>query len=184
MAKYLSTDDIIPEIKEKVSSQDYSSQTPIEGVKMITLKTFPSEQGDLGEIIHLSPRAELERFPGFTVAQINRTTLLGGSVKAWHLHLRQDELWFVAPSGHVLTGLWDVRKNSPTSGLTMRVILGGGQSTLLLIPKGVAHGSKNLEQKPTELLYFVSKRFDIHDPDEKRIPWNAKGEDFWKPQND
>lgn len=50
--------------------------------------------------------------------------------------------------------------------------------------KGIAHGSLNLSHKPAELLYFVDKQFDINNPDEKRIPWDAKGEDFWKPQGD
>lgn len=184
MARYLSTDDILTQIKEKVYSEDYSDKTSIEGVKILTLKTFPSEEGDFGELMRLGEKAEIEVIPSFTVAQINRTTLLGESVKAWHLHLKQDEIWFVVPSGHVLVGLWDVRKNSPTCGAIMRVILGCGQSKLLFIPKGVAHGSKNLMPDPTELFYFVNKQFDIHDPDEKRIPWDAKGKNFWKPQGD
>lgn len=184
MSKDLSLNDISSDIGDKVYSRDYSEKTLIDGVKNIALKTFISEDGDFGEIIRLNSRAKLKRIPGFTVAQINRTTLLPGSVKAWHLHLKQDEIWFVVPRGHVLVGLWDVRKNSPTSGKIMRVVLGGGQSTLLFIPKGVAHGSLNLSDKSVELFYFVDRQFDINDPDEKRIPWDAKGKDFWKPQGD
>lgn len=184
MSKDLSSDDIRLEIQDKVYSRDYSEKTLIDGVKIIVLKTFLSEEGDFGEIIRLNSRAKLKRIPGFTVAQINRTTLLPGSVKAWHLHLKQNEIWFVMPSGHVLIGLWDVRKNSRTTGTTMRMTLGGGQSNLLFIPKGVAHGSLNLSPKSSELFYFVDKQFDVNNPDEKRIPWDAKGKDFWKPQGD
>lgn len=184
MTRDISPEDIVPEIQAKIYSRDYSQKSLIKGIKIVPLKTFLSEDGDFGEIIRLNSRAKLKRIPGFTVAQINRTTLLPGSVKAWHLHLKQDEIWFVVPSGHVLVGLWDVRKNSPTTGVTMRVMLGGGQSNLLFIPKGVAHGSLNLSHKSVELFYFVDKQFDINSPDEKRIPWDAKGKEFWKPQGD
>lgn len=184
MLKDLSSDDIVSEVKDKVYSMDYNPKSQIDKVKIITLKTFISEEGDFGEIIRLNPMAELKDIPHFSIAQINRTMLLPGSVKAWHLHLKQDEIWFVIPSGHLFVGLWDVRKNSPTNGATMRIVLGGGYSQLLYIPKGVAHGSLNLAKDPAELFYFVNRQFDINNPDEKRIPWDAKGEDFWKPQGD
>lgn len=184
MSKDLSLKGISSNIGDKVYSMDYSPKSKIDDVKIIALKTFLSEEGDFSEIIRLNSRAKFKDIPHFSIAQINKTMLLPGSIKAWHLHLRQDEMWFVVPSGHVLVGLWDVRKNSPTTGTTMRVVLGGGQSSLLLIPKGVAHGSLNLSHKSVELFYFVNKQFDINDPDEKRIPWDAKGKDFWKPQGD
>lgn len=184
MTKHLSANDLVSEIREKVYFQDYNAKNQISGVKILPLKTFVSEEGDFSEIIRLSSQAELKEFPGFQLAQINRTMLLPSSIKAWHLHLKQDEIWFVIPSGHILVGLWDVRKNSTTSDATMRIILGGGQSKLLFIPKGVAHGSLNLSQEPTQIFYFVDQQFDIYNPDEKRIPWDAKGKDFWKPQRD
>ena len=184
MSKDFSLNDISKDIRGKVYSEGYKAKNQIDGVKIIKLKTFPSEEGDFGEIIRLNSRGEVKDIPHFSVAQINRTTLLSGSIKAWHLHLKQDEIWYVLPSGHLLVGLWDVRNNSLTNGITMRVVLGGGNSQLLYIPKGVAHGSLNLSNEPSELFYFVDRQFDINNPDEKRIPWDAKGEDFWKPQGD
>lgn len=184
MVKDLSSNDVAPKIKDKVYSMDYKTKNQIDGVKILTLKTFISEEGDFGEIIRLNYRGEFEDIPNFSVAQVNRTTLLPGSIKAWHLHFRQDEMWFVIPSGQVLVGLWDVRKNSRTTDAIMRVVLGGGHSKLLFIPKGVAHGSLNISSQSTELFYFVNKHFDANDSDEKRIPWDAKGKEFWKPQGD
>lgn len=185
MSKDLSLKDISSNIGDKVYSMDYSPKSQIDDVKIISLKTFLSEEGDFGEIIRLNSRAEFKGIPHFSVAQINRTMLLPGSIKAWHLHLRQDEMWFVVPSGgHLLVGLWDVRKNSRTNGAIMRVVLGRGHSELLYIPKGVVHGSVNLAKDPAELFYFVNRQFDISNADEKRIPWDARGKDFWKPQGD
>lgn len=184
MSKDLSLKDISSDIVDKVYPMDYSPKNQLDGVKIIQLKTFLSEEGDFGEIMRLNHKAEFKDIPKFSVAQINRTMLLPGSVKAWHLHLKQDEIWFAMPSAHLLVGLWDVRKNSRTSGGTTRIILDGGHSQLLYIPRGVAHGSLNLANEPAQLFYFVNRQFDINNPDEERVPWDAKGESFWKPQGD
>ena len=66
----------------------------------------------------------------------------------------------------------------------MRVLLGGGASKLLYIPRGVAHGCSNFYKKSTELFYFVSSRFDINNPDERRLNWDILGSDFWSPKHE
>ncbi|MBV9851097.1 MAG: dTDP-4-dehydrorhamnose 3,5-epimerase, partial [Armatimonadetes bacterium] len=48
------------------------------------------------------------------------------------------------------------------------------------IPRGVAHGGANVGLVPATILYYVNQRFDISDPDERRLPWDILGEDFWK----
>ncbi len=62
--------------------------------------------------------------------------------------------------------------------------MGGGQSQLLYIPKGVAHGSANFSINPAELLYIVNHQFDKNGPDERRIPWDSLGKNFWTPLKD
>lgn len=183
MRDILTIDDIDPDYKGKIYIQDYSKKTVIEGVKLIDLKNHAGEEGDFSEIVRVKD-GELEQLPGFKIAQVNRASMIPHSVKAWHLHLKQDEIWYVLPSGHLLVGLWDLRKDSGTKEVTMRLVLGGGASQLLLIPKGVAHGAANFSNKPSELFYIVNQVFDINNPDEMRISWNTKGEDFWRPQKD
>jgi hypothetical protein len=29
------------------------------------------------------------------------------------------------------------------------------------------------------MIYFVNQCFDATNPDERRLPWNALGDDFW-----
>lgn len=172
-------DSIDPKVKSKIHTQDYSPKKQIEGVRIVEVKNFEGEEGDLSEVIKVNDKGELEGFPGFKLAQVNRTKNFPGTVKAWHIHLEQDEIWYLPPSYHLIVGLWDIRKNSKTKDVVQRVVLGGGKSKLLFIPKGVAHGSVNVLNTAIELFYFTNKRFNISNPDEKRLPWDSKGADFW-----
>lgn len=184
MDEYLTENDIDKEITSKLYTQTYGKKTIIEGVSLIPLKNNVGEDGDLSEVIKIAENGEVEQIPNFKIAQINRTKLYSGAIKGWHLHFRQDDLWFVLPSSHLIVGLWDVRTSSKTKGAVMRLALGGGNSHLLLIPKGIAHGTANISPKEAEVFYFVNKKFDINNPDEKRLAWDSLGKDFWIPQKD
>jgi dTDP-4-dehydrorhamnose 3,5-epimerase len=174
---------LIQEAQDALYLQDYSPKSKIQGVEFIPVRNFPSDEGDFSEVLRLNDDGGLELKPDFHLAQINRTKSFPGSIKAWHAHFRQDEMWYVSPWEHLFVGLWDLRKDSPTANQRMRVILGAGQSQLLYIPKGVAHGSANFSGKQLELFYFVNQRFNLQDPDEKRIPWDTIA-DFWTPERD
>lgn len=174
------SNDIDESVRSKVYTQDYSAKPPIDGVKIFPLKNFIGEDGDFLEMVQFGKNGTLELVPDFTIAQINHSTQFPGSVKAWHLHFKQNEIWFVPPAHHFLVGLWDVRARSSTKGVMMRLSMGGGAAKLLYIPKGVAHGAVNLSPAPSTIIYFVDKKFNANDPDEQRIPWDSKGADFWK----
>lgn len=183
MSNYLTVDDIDESVKDKVYTQDYASKSLIEGVKIISLKDYTGEDSDFTEIIKINEQGYIEALPEFKIMQINRSYMYKNSVKAWHLHFKQDELWYVAPTFSIFVGLWDVRKNSPTKDQTMRVVL-GGKSQLLFIPRGVAHGAANFSNEPINIYYFVNQMFNINEPDERRIPWKALGQEFWTPIRD
>lgn len=184
MSNSLTIENIDSKIRQKIYQQDYSPGAIIEGVKIVSLKNYVSEDGDFSELIRIGVNKELENFSGFSLAQINRSRLEPNTIKGWHLHFRQDEIWYVSPSDRIFAGIWDVRESSKTKGLTMRLILGAGNVQLLFIPKGVAHGSVNFAGQAVELLYFVNQAFDINNPDEKRIVWDALGGEFWIPKRD
>jgi len=184
MNDFLIMDDIVEDIRPRIYKQDYSLQTNIDGVKLFSTKIFEGEEGDFAELIRINDAGEMESLEGFKLKQINRTRLFPNSIKAWHVHLKQNEMWYTNPTNSLLVGLWDLRKNSPTTGKMMRIPLGASNAKLLYIPRGVAHGSANFSGLNIQLYYFVDQRFDINDPDEKRINWDAKGADFWKPVRD
>lgn len=176
--------DTIDKVSGKIYTQKYQAKSVIDKVQIVELKSFVDEESNFGELVRLTDSGKLELFPDFSLKQINRTRLNPGSVKAWHVHFKQDELWYVFPQSSLVVGLWDIRKGSKTAGATMRMVLGEGSSQLLRIPKGVAHGSANLTLGHVDMLYFVNQQFNSKDPDEGRISWDAMGADFWKPVRD
>lgn len=181
--KNLTIDDIDEAKRERIFVQDYSPKQKIEGVKMLPVRNFVGEDGDFSELIRLDKgvATSLEGLDDFEVKQINRSRLLSGGIKAWHLHYKQEDAWYLPPSSALFVGLWDLRKDSPTNGISMRISLGGGNSTILYIPRGVAHGMHNVSGEPIDLFYFVSENFNLEAPDEQRLPWDALGADFWDP---
>lgn len=184
MSQPLIKNQLLKDFQAKMYVQDYSRKTVIDGVKIVPVNNFTGEDGDFSELLRLNAHGENENFPGFRIAQINRSKMMPGAVKAWHFHLKQEEIQTVLPEDHLLVGLWDLRDKSPTKGVSMRLVLGGGKAHLVYIPKGVAHGYTNLSGKPATIIYFMDQQFDIKDPDEHRLPWDSLGADFWNAQRD
>lgn len=183
MSAPLTLSDIDEKTHKKIYTQDYSAKPTIEDVKIIPVKNFVGEDGDFSEIIRME-NGEIEGMEGFKVVQVNRSKLVAQAIKGWHLHFAQDDVFYLPPSDSLLVGLWDLRKSSETSGVSMKIALGGGQSSLLYIPCGVAHGMVNVSGEPIDLFYFVNAQFDAKNPDERRLPWDSLGADFWEPKRD
>jgi len=178
--KNLNLDDILVKLKQEVYVQNYSKNKMIEGVKIVEIKKISGEDGTFEELVRINENGHLETFPDFKIKQINRSKLLSGAVKSWHLHFKQEDIWYVSPEDHMILGLWDLRTDSDTKDLKMRVVLGEGSSKLVLVPRGVAHGVVNVGKKPGTIIYFVNEQFNASDPDEKRLKWDAAGKDFWE----
>ena len=169
---------------EKHYAQSYEAQPMIDGVQLVEVAHYPAEEGDFSEVLRFTENGELEKFPGFRVRQINRAQIVPGSVKAWHFHLKQNEIWYIPASDKIVVGLWDLRKDSPTAGMSRKVLLGGGKRSMLYIPKGVAHGSWNISDRAVNLMYFVDQQFSLTEPDELRMHWDSVGAEFWQPERD
>ncbi len=174
--------DIGDEFRNKIFIQDYSKKLQIDGVKFIDVTQFAEDSGVFAELARLDDSGKLLAAPDFKVKQFNRSEMEPSAIKAWHLHLNQEDLWFVAPSDRLLVGLCDLRKSSLTYGAKMRFVLGAGKSRFLYIPRGVAHGVANLTNKTTVLIYLVNQFFDASNPDERRLPWDIFGKEFWELQ--
>lgn len=184
MSNFLTKNDVDEKLQGALYTQNYQKKKVIDGVKVIPLSNFVGEEGDFGEIFRLSEKGEIAELPGFHIRQISRTSVFPGAIKAWHLHYRQDEVWFVLPTSHMVVGLWDVRAASPTKGVSMRLSLGMGKSYLVYIPRGVAHGCANFSQSNGELVYFMNEQFERENPDEHRLPFMSAGPNFWTPERD
>lgn len=184
MSRSLSLDDIDKSTRNKIVTRNYNQKSMIMGVRLIEITNNVEEDGDFSELFRLDSKGELLSISGFKLAQLNRTKLNPQSIKAWHLHLKQDVVWYIAPSDTLQVGIWDIRKNSKTKGQKMKIILGGGNSHLLFIPKGVAHGSYNNQTTSIHLYYLTNTMFDSKNPDEKRIEEDYDETEFWTKTSD
>ena len=175
----LSPESLGPDFQPHVTTQQYGGGTKIEGVKILPLNLLTDDGGSFAELVRFDEAGNLEAIPDFKVRQSSYSLVLPGAIKAFHLHFNQDDVWFVPPTDRLLIGLVDARKASPSYKATMRFVMGGGKAQLLYIPRGVGHGGANIGTQPATILYYVNQRFDLSDPDERRLPWDIVGEDFW-----
>ncbi len=167
--------------KARYSKQDYTAKRRIEGVEIVELKRFNDDGGAMTELGRLDGGLH-KQLPGFTVKQINYSVLEPLAIKAFHLHDRQTDVWYVPPSDKLLLVLADVRKGSPTEGVVTRFVIGDGSSRLVRIPPGVAHGCRNLRPaSSTAIIYFVDVQFSPGaDTEEGRLPWDHFGAEVWE----
>jgi len=162
------------------SIQDYKSRTRIDGVEIVELKRFNDDGGAITELGRLGEGIHAQ-LPGFVVRQVNYSEVEPGATKAFHLHKRQTDVWYVPPCDKLLLVLHDCRAGSPTEGATMRFILGDGNNRLVRIPPGVAHGTRNLALQTGRIIYFVDVQFSVGpDCDEGRLPFDYLGTEIWE----
>lgn len=162
------------------SIQDYKSRPRIDGVEIVELKRFNDDGGAITELGRLSEGIH-GQLPGFVVRQVNYSEVEPGATKAFHLHKRQTDVWYVPPSDKLLLVLHDCRAGSPTEGSTMRFILGDGNNRIVRIPPGVAHGTRNLALQVGRIIYFVDVQFSVGaDCDEGRLPFDYLGTEIWE----
>ena len=172
--------DLAPQAKRVFQVQSYAPRPAIDGVQITELKRHHDDGGAMTELARLVDGAP-QGMSGFTVRQVNFSEIEPGAIKAFHLHARQTDVWFVPPSDRVLLVLVDVRQGSRTEGTSMRLMLGNGASRIVRIPPGVAHGAKNLGAGTGRIIYFTDLHFSPNpaDCDEGRLPWDYLGADVW-----
>lgn len=177
----LTSKDIRTDVQPSVTAQSYTPKPKIDGVQILDNPIFSGEDGTFEELGRFDA-GMIQKFPDFEMKQLNRSIILPGSIKAWHLHYNQEDIWYVPPQDFILLGLWDVREKSPTSGLSQKIVMGAGRARLVYIPRGVAHGAANVSHKEATIIYFVNQYFDAAKPDEQRLKWDLLGDDFWVPE--
>lgn len=146
----------------------------IDGVKIKPLKVWPDvaqgresikQPGFLMEVVREDERL-LSHF-----GQTTFTVTFPGTIKAFHWHRNQDDVWFVA-SGKALVVLYDQRENSPTFGQTETFTAGTDDYKVIVIPAGVVHGFKVLGNEPAHLFYHTNVPYNAKQPDEERMSYD------------
>ena len=172
--------ELSPEAAARFRVQRYDAKAVIDGVVRVPLRRFNDEGGAMTELMRVDePRPE--GLEGFRMAQMNYSVLQPGVVKAFHVHREQTDVWFVPPEDRVLLQLSDVRADSKTVGHHVRWMLGDGRTEFVRIPPGVAHGCRNVGDRPARIIYLTDRTFtpDPETCDEGRLPWNFLGDDAW-----
>lgn len=136
----------------------------IDGVVIKKLITYPDQRGFFREVVRVTDDFFDEGF-----GQWSHTKSYQGVVKAWHIHQRQVDWWYVA-SGRVKVALYDTRADSPTHGHLLEILLGDEmEPSVLRVPPGVAHGYRVLSAE-AHLFYITSRTYDP--ADEGRLPYD------------
>jgi len=173
--------DLSRDAKQAFRTQAYGSVPTIEGVTLVTLTRHVDDGGSMTELARLT-EGQVAGLADFSVRQVNYSEVAPGAIKAFHLHVRQTDVWYAPPSDRMLVVLIDARQGSRTEGARMRLMLGDNASRLLRIPPGVAHGVRNLGSATGRIIYFTDLHFSAEPSscDEGRLPWDFAGPDVWE----
>jgi dTDP-4-dehydrorhamnose 3,5-epimerase len=175
----VSKNDLSKKAQENYSVQSYEKTPVIDGVVIKDIPWFVDDGGFFMEMGRFAGGIH-ELFPDFEIKQTNYSQMTPGAIKAFHLHLSQEDIWFVPPHERLLVVLSDQRKDAQTSGQNMRFIMGEGKPRLVYIPRGVAHGVANLWERSASIIYFVNQQFSAENTDEGRLPWDMLGKEIWE----
>lgn len=142
----------------------------IAGVRIEPFPIYPDDRGYFLEVQRLG-RGLAADFPAATT-QISAALNFPGTVKAFHYHVHQTDLWTVV-KGTLQVALADLRKNSPTFGKRNTLYLGALRPWHLRIPPGVAHGYKVIGTEETLLVYLTDRLYNPQD--EGRLRYDDPG---------
>jgi dTDP-4-dehydrorhamnose 3,5-epimerase len=158
--------------RDKVERAIRKPNSPsIDGVRIETLHVRQDNRGWLVELL----RADMPGAGKFgQLYQVNN--LQWGIRRAFHMHLLQDEYFFVS-RGTIQFVLVDERLESPTYGNLDVFVLDADRPQRLYVPRGVQHGSMSLVDG-SQISAVTSEPYDPAHPDEVRLPADIYG-DVW-----
>jgi dTDP-4-dehydrorhamnose 3,5-epimerase len=158
---------VYPRCEKGIGPVIVSADSPdlIGGVRIQPYTVWPDDRGYFLELLRTG-RGLAAGYPAEST-QVSAALSYPGTIKAFHYHLRQTDLW--APAmGMLQVALVDLRNGSATFGRRNTLYLGVLRPWQLLIPPGVGHGYKVIGTGPAMLLY-VTDRF-YNPEDEGRLP--------------
>ena len=109
--------------------------------------------------------------------QINVSFQYPGVIKAWHRHQHQTDFWLCL-QGHLKVGVY--REDDHTA---WRIVMGEKNPGVLVIPPTLWHGATTVGPSPAGLLYYVTRAYDIENPDEERRAWDSVDGFTWETEH-
>jgi dTDP-4-dehydrorhamnose 3,5-epimerase len=146
---------------------DPASPKLIDGVRVAPLPIWPDDRGYFLEVARIRQGLASD-FPVETT-QVSAALSYPGSIKAFHFHRHQTDLW-VPAQGMFQVALVDFRKESASFGARNTFYVGVMRPWQILIPPGIGHGYKVIGADAAMLVYVTSRLYDPQD--EGRIAYN------------
>jgi len=142
----------------------------IDGVRIEPFAVYPDDRGYFLEVRRLG-RGLAADFPPETT-QISAALNYPGTIKAFHYHVYQTDLW-TPVKGTLQVALADLRRSSTTFGRRNTLYVGALRPWHVRIPPGVAHGYKVIGAEEALLVYLTDRTYNPQD--EGRIPYDEPG---------
>lgn len=139
----------------------------IEGVTIRPFELWPDDRGYFLEVARMG-QGLAAGFPAEST-QVSAALSYPGTIKAFHYHLHQTDLW-VPATGMFQVTLVDLRPESRTFGRKNTLYVGALKPWQFLIPPGVGHGYKVIGEQPAILVYVTNRLYNPKD--EGRIAYN------------
>ena len=130
------------------SDSKAAAASAINGVQLTPIEVYTDRRGSFAEVFVTDPHTGIEPL------QWSVVTSEPGVLRGMHLHAHHDE-YFSVISGRATVGLYDLRPESPTSGVSATYELCGETPSRLIFPRGLVHGW--LFHEPTVHLQAVSE---------------------------
>jgi dTDP-4-dehydrorhamnose 3,5-epimerase len=161
----ISTPKCEPGIGKVIRTPD--SADLIQGVRVQPYDLWPDDRGYFLEVIRMRQGLVAGFSPETT--QVSAALSYPGTIKAFHFHLHQTDLW-VPMTGVFQVTLVDLRPDSETFGLKNTLYVGALKPWQILIPPGVGHGYKLVGESSGVLVYVTNQLYNPKD--EGRIAYN------------
>jgi dTDP-4-dehydrorhamnose 3,5-epimerase len=139
----------------------------IEGVVIRPFDLWPDDRGYFLEVARMG-QGLAAGFPAEST-QVSAALSYPGTIKAFHYHLHQTDLW-VPATGMFQVTLVDLRPESRTFGRKNTMYAGALKPWQVLIPPGVGHGYKVIGEQPAILMYVTNRLYNPKD--EGRVAYN------------
>jgi len=139
------------------------------GIQKITPILHNDDRGFLGEIFREDWSDNLS---GFIPKQLLISQSKPGVIRAWHRHLRNQTDLILVRKGILKICVYDGDKNSKSFGQLVEIISNSENVELIKIPGFLWHGTKNISNETSEIIYLINNLYDYKNPDEERREWN------------
>jgi len=136
----------------------------LEGVKTYDIKKSPDERGFFSEILRQDWKDLLENE---WITQANLSYSYPGIIRAWHRHLRGQVDYFIVAKGAMKICAYEEQTKQLNE-----IVASEHKLQVVRIPGHYWHGTKTIGNEPSLTIYFVSKLYDLKNPDEERRPWD------------